>query len=891
MSLPPTRLNVKDAPVDDPAGVTLLGTNEEGELVGIPVASLPSGGAAYDDTEIRQIAEDAEQTAAQAASQASTAASTASNAAQAAANAASDAAQAISDAATAIGSAGAAQDAANAAQSAADTAQAAADTADGKADAASAAAATADGKAVAAQSAADAAQASADGAAGAAATADGKADSALDKVPTSFTIENGRYVVILADGSKINGPLVPAGTPEVTPTLKAPIPNQYLTVGDPDEQIDLTLYFEDATSYEVSPVGEGVTISGSTMTISCAEWIPMTDFTVTAINGAQERSDAFFVIVAYEQESPTLTGGSLTFVNGNLVIDYPTATGTPTPTVTVPRMERDDTDVLDEVVGDEIVTPAAGFYEIEFNASNGVNPDATVVRTLAVGTVPAVSTPASITSDGTDSGVVVALDVGAATGDPAPAVESIEWILDGALQSETGPSFDSTGLSGDLFARVRWESTIGTVTSTSNTITIAAVANRAPVAPSVGAQSLIVGEPYSLNAAFTDPDGDALTYTFAGTLPQGVTRTGAVFSGTPTTAESVSGTLTASDGEFSVDLAVSWSVTADAGTALEYTPDAEINIIAQDGATTTFRVNFPAYHAGDYTVTNADFATGPVAVFDPVISGNPVPEEILTLEVPELWFGDINHGDISNPFQWYSGEDPIAGTENATQYMVQISDSGKPVTCRSTGTNTAGSRVSISNAINIVAAGQARDTFSAPDGTPLSAYVGESSYDWDGFGDNIAQIDGGILRSATSNNTSFAKRNDLVGNDYSIKARFRNTKASGQSYTIPAVRVSGLKTGIPATYDSANNRWRMYPVLNNVQQANLGQANATYAEGQEVEVEFKVVGNQIELIADGVLMFAATVPAGFETGSPGIRAFGSDAPNRGLMDYGVEDLS
>jgi hypothetical protein len=58
----------------------------------------------------------------------------------------------------------------------------------------------------------------------------------------------------------------------------------------------------------------------------------------------------------------------------------------------------------------------------------------------------------------------------------------------------------------------------------------------APVWTTVPNQVWTVGVPVSLNlsAYCTDPDGDALTFSLDRSLPPGVTRNGAIISGTPT---------------------------------------------------------------------------------------------------------------------------------------------------------------------------------------------------------------------------------------------------------------------------------------------------------------------------------------------------------------------
>ncbi|MFZ5875144.1 MAG: putative Ig domain-containing protein [Nitrospirota bacterium] len=86
--------------------------------------------------------------------------------------------------------------------------------------------------------------------------------------------------------------------------------------------------------------------------------------------------------------------------------------------------------------------------------------------------------------------------------------------------------------------------------SASATFAIAVEANNAPVAPTVGAQSGTRNTPvYLLLPAFTDPNGDALTYTASG-LPPGLSFNAVTreITGTPTTAGGWTVTYTANDG-------------------------------------------------------------------------------------------------------------------------------------------------------------------------------------------------------------------------------------------------------------------------------------------------------------------------------------------------------
>ena len=84
----------------------------------------------------------------------------------------------------------------------------------------------------------------------------------------------------------------------VSPTSTAALPDRSLTVGDAAVTLALGDYFANAASYAVSPTGQGVSISGSTLTISAAAERNGT-YTVTASNSTgQTVSDVFALVVA-----------------------------------------------------------------------------------------------------------------------------------------------------------------------------------------------------------------------------------------------------------------------------------------------------------------------------------------------------------------------------------------------------------------------------------------------------------------------------------------------------------------------------------------------------------------------------------------------------------------
>ena len=650
-----------------------------------------------------------------------------------------------------------------------------------------------DAKAVAADQKADAAIA-------AAAAADQKADAAMDKVPTSFTIENGRYVVTLADGSKINGPFVPAGTLD---------------------------------------------------------------------------------------EAPTLSGGSLTFVDGDLILTPPTASGDPAPTVTLTSLTRDGTDVTGELTANRIVGAAVGNYEAVWTASNGVNPDAVITRTLAVGTAPTVTSVPTISVDDNDPDVLVRT-AGTATGDPAPALESIEWAVDDEVIPDynDAQTFDRRGFPAGAIVTTRdvWTNSIGSATGESAGYTLPAETQYAPVAPTIGAQGLEIGEPYSRDIVFSDPNGGNLTITTSGTLPAGLTydpiTNGVRVTGTPTTSETTFFDVMASKPGFpEVSVSVEYTVSSPAGTALIYDPDVTVSI-AED----TFTITAPDRYAGQYTVTDAETAGGPVPIVAPRISGNPVPDAELSVILDGLWVGDVNANPLTVTGQWEGNGVPIAGATGKS-YVVAPVDQGKTITYVETGTDGNGTRTSASAGITISGLGDQRDTFSAPVGTPLKDYVGESGYSWDDpEGNRCAIGTGNILESATSSKSFLQRRTDPVAADQFAEARMIMRTGSGNHGLGLAVRINGKQSGYCTYHNGA--RWYLVRLIDGAV-TDLGSYNITYADGQETEVRLEVQGTTLRLLLDGVEVKTGS-DATFATGSIGIRAFSAGAPY--MTDFGGGSL-
>lgn len=82
-------------------------------------------------------------------------------------------------------------------------------------------------------------------------------------------------------------------------------------------------------------------------------------------------------VVAVLPVAPSLTGGAITQSGADLIITPPTASGSPTPTVTLVSVFRGATDITGSLVGLTIPAFETGAYTVNFSATNGVLPNAT----------------------------------------------------------------------------------------------------------------------------------------------------------------------------------------------------------------------------------------------------------------------------------------------------------------------------------------------------------------------------------------------------------------------------------------------------------------------------------------------------------------------------------
>ena len=101
-------------------------------------------------------------------------------------------------------------------------------------------------------------------------------------------------------------------------------------------------------------------------------------------------------------------------------------------------------------------------------------------------------------------------------------------------------------------------------------------------------------------------------------------------------------------------------------------------------------VTEPPAYAGEYRISAADLATGPVNLVPPQIAGTPAPGGALTV-VPGLWAHDEAAGPVTFSRQWMRGDVPIDGADGNTR-TVAAEDFVEGLRLVRSATNGAGTR-------------------------------------------------------------------------------------------------------------------------------------------------------------------------------------------------------
>ena len=131
-------------------------------------------------------------------------------------------------------------------------------------------------------------------------------------------------------------------------------------------------------------------------------------------------SSSFNGTITVVQLAPAVDIPGLLLKDGSdLVLQTPTATGTPLPVITLTVLTRGGVNVLSELVGNTIPNAADGTYVVEWTAINGVAPNLTISDSLVFA-----DTAPTITANGALSLINSDLIITAptATGNPVPTV-------------------------------------------------------------------------------------------------------------------------------------------------------------------------------------------------------------------------------------------------------------------------------------------------------------------------------------------------------------------------------------------------------------------------------------------------------------------------------------
>ena len=137
---------------------------------------------------------------------------------------------------------------------------------------------------------------------------------------------------------------------------------------------------------------------------------------------------------------------------------------------------------------------------------SATNSGGTVSQTFALTVSAALAAPAVIAAPtiagGTTEGSILTRTAGDASGNPAPARETV-WLLDGAaIAGQTGNTLDTTGRVGVITTQDIWTNSEGTATGTSDAVTIVSSGSDALSVQVADGRALVSG---SGDVTWTDP--------------------------------------------------------------------------------------------------------------------------------------------------------------------------------------------------------------------------------------------------------------------------------------------------------------------------------------------------------------------------------------------------
>lgn len=308
--------------------------------------------------------------------------------------------------------------------------------------------------------------------------------------------------------------------------------------------------------------------------------------------------------------------------------------------------------------------------------------------------------------------------------------------------------------------------------------------------------------------------------------------------------------------------------------AIAATPDVTLQAGLASDEPVEITVTAPPEYAGEYTLDPADLAAGPVCLVAPGVIGNSVAGSVLTTS-PGLWVHDADAGPLVVSRQWFVGEEPVEDAGVLTHTRATIGTAPRYV---ETATDASGSRTSAAVLDVTVALGALPDTFTAPDGTLLSAYVGESGIGW--HAGNIAVVESGALRNRMAFGWYLQPRMDDLPADQYVEADV--IVGTGDQMTSLALRINEARTeGYMVLVRTAGIQVaRKSPSTGAPQLAGGNIAGSARAAGTAIKLRLEAQGTALRLYLDGALIWSGT-DATLAGGHVGIVANGAVAYRNG----------
>lgn len=360
---------------------------------------------------------------------------------------------------------------------------------------------------------------------------------------TSLELDENRLIMVMADGSRIEGPILPAGAYDPVIVLSG----GSLTVSGEDLVI----------TPPVASIQNGAYYTPGEIVVSLSLTRDELDVTANVQNGIIPNAPAGEYIATWTASDGVLAPATKTVSRTVTVGDVPNAFATNQWSVNtganageivinvsvLPANNGSSITAIEYLVGTTwaaldgagvgsrtVMMPEVGaYYEISLRAWNAAGPSGPSAAKGAtsggqVTAAPAVTSPPTIAGN-TTVGSVLGGTVGSATGIPAPTA-STRWLRNGtAISGQTGNTLDTTGFAaGDvILRRTTWTNTINgqaqTTTGTSDPFVLTVQPEL--LADSVTPNPLVAGQPAQI--------------VFNAALTEGPTAPGVVFSGSGTT--------------------------------------------------------------------------------------------------------------------------------------------------------------------------------------------------------------------------------------------------------------------------------------------------------------------------------------------------------------------